>query len=184
MCGSSSSPTCANPTTWPATCTRRWPPARSVRNGCGRCATPRAGRHRRTGRRDHHPLRSGHPGEHPRAAERHVSRRRPTLDLADGSRDRHRAVRSPSTTIAGEILVDYEGSSGASPFGINVVKNYTHAYTTFTVRAVSEPRAAQQPRQPRADQGATHRSARSSTRCRRSRARLVTWSACSCRTRC
>ena len=40
---------------------------------------------------------------------------------------------------AGEIIVDYEGSSGASPFGINVVKNYTHAYTTFTVRSVLNP---------------------------------------------
>jgi N-methylhydantoinase B len=41
--------------------------------------------------------------------------------------------------VAGEILVDYEGSSGASPYGINVVKNYTHAYTTFTVRSVLNP---------------------------------------------
>jgi N-methylhydantoinase B len=41
--------------------------------------------------------------------------------------------------VAGEITVDYEGSSGASPYGINVVKNYTHAYTTFAVRAVLNP---------------------------------------------
>ena len=40
---------------------------------------------------------------------------------------------------AGEITVDYAGSSGASPYGINVVKNYTHAYTTFTVRSVLNP---------------------------------------------
>ncbi len=40
---------------------------------------------------------------------------------------------------AGEVLVDYAGSSGASPYGINVVKNYTHAYTTFTVRSVLNP---------------------------------------------
>ena len=40
---------------------------------------------------------------------------------------------------AGEILVDYAGSSGASPYGINVVKNYTHAYTTFTIRSVLNP---------------------------------------------
>ncbi len=40
---------------------------------------------------------------------------------------------------AGEILVDYEGSSPASPWGINVVKNYTHAYTTFAVRSVLSP---------------------------------------------
>jgi len=40
---------------------------------------------------------------------------------------------------AGEILVDYDGSSEASPWGINVVKNYTHAYTTFCVRSVLNP---------------------------------------------
>lgn len=40
---------------------------------------------------------------------------------------------------AGEITVDYEGSSDASPWGINVVKNYTHAYTTFTIRSVLNP---------------------------------------------
>ncbi len=39
-------------------------------------------------------------------------------------------MRSPSTTT---------GSSEASPCGINVVKNYTHAYTTFTVRSVLNP---------------------------------------------
>jgi N-methylhydantoinase B len=39
----------------------------------------------------------------------------------------------------GEILVDYEGSSPASPWGINVVKNYTHAYTTIAVRSVLNP---------------------------------------------
>jgi N-methylhydantoinase B len=41
--------------------------------------------------------------------------------------------------VAGEITVDYAGSSGASPYGINVVKNYTHAYTTFAVRSVLNP---------------------------------------------
>src|SRR5206468_3852807 len=38
-----------------------------------------------------------------------------------------------------EILVNYSGSSGASATGINVVRNYTHAYTTFTVRSVLNP---------------------------------------------
>ena len=42
-------------------------------------------------------------------------------------------------TDLGEITVDYTGSSEASPWGINVVKNYTHAYTTFTVRSVLSP---------------------------------------------
>ena len=60
------------------------------------------------------------------------------LDLADGSQiDIVCAITVDSD--AGEILVDYAGSSGASPYGINVVKNYTHAYTTFTVRSVLNP---------------------------------------------
>ncbi len=61
-----------------------------------------------------------------------------TLDLADGS-EIHIAVAVTIDPDAGEILVDYAGSSGASPFGINVVKNYTHAYTTFTIRSVLNP---------------------------------------------
>ncbi len=60
------------------------------------------------------------------------------LDLADGSTiDIVCAVTVDPD--AGEILVDYTGSSGASPSGINVVRNYTHAYTTFTVRSVLNP---------------------------------------------
>ncbi|MEQ8718568.1 MAG: hydantoinase B/oxoprolinase family protein [Acidimicrobiales bacterium] len=60
------------------------------------------------------------------------------LDLADGSTiDIVCAVTVD--TDAGEILVDYTGSSDASRWGINVVKNYTHAYTTFTVRSVLNP---------------------------------------------
>ncbi len=61
-----------------------------------------------------------------------------TLDLADGSEIIiHVAVTVDSN--AGSITVDYAGSSGASPFGINVVKNYTQAYTTFTIRSVLNP---------------------------------------------
>jgi len=60
------------------------------------------------------------------------------LDLADGSTiDIVCAITVDP--VAGEILVDYEGSSGASASGINVVMNYTHAYTTFTVRSVLNP---------------------------------------------
>ncbi len=60
------------------------------------------------------------------------------LDLADGSKiDIVCAVQVDSD--AGEITVDYEGTSEASPWGINVVMNYTHAYTTFTVRSVLNP---------------------------------------------
>lgn len=60
------------------------------------------------------------------------------LDLADGSRIDIRCALAVDAD-AGEITVDYAGSSGASPYGINVVKNYTHAYTTFTVRSVLNP---------------------------------------------
>ena len=60
------------------------------------------------------------------------------LDLADGSViDIVCAIEVDPE--AGEITVDYEGTSEASPWGINVVKNYTHAYTTFTVRSVLNP---------------------------------------------
>jgi N-methylhydantoinase B len=60
------------------------------------------------------------------------------LDLADGSLiDIVCSVNVDPE--AGEITVDYEGTSPASPWGINVVKNYTHAYTTFTVRSVLNP---------------------------------------------
>jgi N-methylhydantoinase B len=60
------------------------------------------------------------------------------LDLADGSRIDIVCAITVDPEL-GEILVDYEGSSGASPYGINVVKNYTHAYTTFAVRSVLNP---------------------------------------------
>jgi N-methylhydantoinase B/oxoprolinase/acetone carboxylase alpha subunit len=40
---------------------------------------------------------------------------------------------------AGEMLIDFAGSSGASPYGINVVLNYTHAYATFAIRSCLDP---------------------------------------------
>jgi N-methylhydantoinase B len=42
-------------------------------------------------------------------------------------------------TDAGEVLIDFDGSSGASPHGINVVMNYTHAYSTFAIRSTLNP---------------------------------------------
>ncbi len=60
------------------------------------------------------------------------------LDLADGSII-DIVCRVDVDPEAGEITVDYDGTSPASPWGINVVKNYTHAYTTFTVRSVLNP---------------------------------------------
>lgn len=41
--------------------------------------------------------------------------------------------------VAGEVTVDFAGSSGASPIGINVVMNYTHAYATFAIRSSLNP---------------------------------------------
>lgn len=39
----------------------------------------------------------------------------------------------------GEVHVDFDGSSGASPHGVNVVLNYTHAYATFALRSTLDP---------------------------------------------
>lgn len=38
-----------------------------------------------------------------------------------------------------ELVIDYEGSSPQSPRGINVVKNYTDAYTTYAVKLALAP---------------------------------------------
>ena len=47
-------------------------------------------------------------------------------------------------TVAGsELTVDHTGSSPQSRYGINVVMNYTHAYSTFAVRSCLNP---EQPR--------------------------------------
>ena len=40
---------------------------------------------------------------------------------------------------AGSVHIDFEGSSGASPHGVNVVLNYTHAYSTFALRSTLDP---------------------------------------------
>jgi N-methylhydantoinase B len=37
------------------------------------------------------------------------------------------------------VLIDFTGSSGASTSGINVVMNYTHAYSTFAIRSCLNP---------------------------------------------
>lgn len=38
-----------------------------------------------------------------------------------------------------EVLVDYAGSSPQSRYGINVVLNYTHAYTTYAIKCAVSP---------------------------------------------
>lgn len=45
-----------------------------------------------------------------------------------------------TVTIKGDqITVDYAGSSPQSPFGVNVVLNYTRAYTSFAIKAALAP---------------------------------------------
>jgi N-methylhydantoinase B len=45
-----------------------------------------------------------------------------------------------TVTIAGdELTVDHAGSSPQSRYGINVVMNYTHAYTSFAVKCAISP---------------------------------------------
>ncbi|MEA2945344.1 MAG: N-methylhydantoinase, partial [Alphaproteobacteria bacterium] len=39
----------------------------------------------------------------------------------------------------GTITIDFAGSSDQSPYGINVVMNYTHAYSTFAIRSCLNP---------------------------------------------
>jgi N-methylhydantoinase B len=39
----------------------------------------------------------------------------------------------------GTVHVDFDGSSGPSPHGVNVVLNYTHAYSTFALRSTLDP---------------------------------------------
>ena len=41
--------------------------------------------------------------------------------------------------VAGDIVIDFAGSSGPSKSGINVVMAYTHAYSSFAIRSVLNP---------------------------------------------
>lgn len=41
--------------------------------------------------------------------------------------------------VKGEVTIDFTGSSGPSAAGINVVMNYTHAYSTFAIRSCLNP---------------------------------------------
>ena len=48
-------------------------------------------------------------------------------------------IRAALTVADGAIHVDYAGSSPASPFGINLVHNFTLAYTAFGVNCIVGP---------------------------------------------
>ncbi|MGI8423781.1 MAG: hydantoinase B/oxoprolinase family protein [Chloroflexota bacterium] len=53
--------------------------------------------------------------------------------------DRPVTIEVAVTVRGDELLVDYEGSSGESSYGINVVMNYTEAYTTFGLKCALAP---------------------------------------------
>ena len=57
----------------------------------------------------------------------------------DGFGDDDLTLRVRVTIAGDEIHVDYEGSSPQSRYGINVVLNYTSAYTSFAVKAALAP---------------------------------------------
>lgn len=51
-----------------------------------------------------------------------------------------RLTLTAQVTVAGDrIFVDYEGSSDQSEYGVNVVLNYTKAYTYFAIKAALAP---------------------------------------------
>lgn len=70
-------------------------------------------------------------GELPRGTWRHAI----TIDGYDQPIE----LRAALTIGERDILVDYEGSSPASPFGINVVLNYCLAYTSFALKCIVAP---------------------------------------------
>ncbi len=57
----------------------------------------------------------------------------------DGFGDDDLTLHVRVTVEGDEILVDYDGSSPQSRYGINVVLNYTAAYTSFAVKAALAP---------------------------------------------
>jgi N-methylhydantoinase B len=58
---------------------------------------------------------------------------------SDGFGDEGLTLRVEVTIDGDEIHVDYTGSSPQSRYGINVVLNYTRAYTSFAVKAALAP---------------------------------------------
>lgn len=57
----------------------------------------------------------------------------------DGFGDRELTLQVKVTIEGDEIYIDYGGSSPQSPFGVNVVLNYTRAYTYFAIKAALSP---------------------------------------------
>jgi N-methylhydantoinase B len=48
-------------------------------------------------------------------------------------------LKAALTIRTHDIIVDFAGSSVASPYGINVVANYCHAYTAFALKCIVAP---------------------------------------------
>lgn len=58
---------------------------------------------------------------------------------ADGFGDEALTLKVKVTIDGDDIYVDYSGSSGQSLHGVNVVLNYTRAYTSFAIKAALAP---------------------------------------------
>ncbi len=53
--------------------------------------------------------------------------------------DRPVDLAATMTVTGGEMTVDFDGTSSASPFGINVVLNYSRAYAWFGIKCILAP---------------------------------------------
>jgi N-methylhydantoinase B len=62
-----------------------------------------------------------------------------TESSIDGVSDEPLLLRLRATISGGQLTLDFTGSSPESRYGINVVENYTRAYTSFAVKAVVAP---------------------------------------------
>ena len=91
--------------------------------------------HRPAGRGDHRPLRARDAGGDRAPAGRRVRER--GLD-SDGFEEPV-LLKARVTVDGDELTVDHTGSSPQSRYGINVVMNYTHAYTSFAVKCAISP---------------------------------------------
>src|SRR5262249_25335767 len=60
------------------------------------------------------------------------------FDISGGDLITLKAALTVDTEL-GEIRIDFAGSSPQIPKGVNVVLNYTHAYSTFAVRSCLSP---------------------------------------------
>ncbi len=62
-----------------------------------------------------------------------------TNEITSDGFDEPITIRARCEIRGDELLVDYAGSSPASRRGVNVVMNYTEAYTTYGVKVIVSP---------------------------------------------